>query len=166
MVRRRFARSLSLKRESVKHEASVNAAPNPKIVCAGFVGSTVTSAAAAFFATFVHAISGPAARRLPLLSVTSVCAGLVDACASFLSILGASTLAFAVTPNAEAAAAAAPSPAYFKTSRRVVTVGYRLSLNRSRGLQPRFPSPDSILQKVLSGTPLWFGDNSSCPVCA
>src|SRR5258705_304720 len=75
MVCRRFARSVSLRRESVKQEASVNAAPNPRIVCAGVAGSTVTSAAAVFFAGFVHEISGPAARRFPLLSVTSVWAG-------------------------------------------------------------------------------------------
>src|SRR5713226_7027487 len=149
MVCRRFARSLSLRRERVKHEASVNAAPNPKIVCAGFVGSTVTSAAAALLATFVHAISAPAASRFPLLSLTSVCADFVGACASF-----ASTLAFAVTPNTEAAAAPIPSAAYFKTSRRVVTLGPRLSLNHSRGLEPRrFASADSILQNLLSGHP-------------
>src|SRR6267378_3579380 len=53
MVCRRFARSLSFKRERVKQEASVNAAPNPRMVCAGFAGSTVTSAGAAFFAIFV-----------------------------------------------------------------------------------------------------------------
>ena len=130
----------------MKHEASVNAAPNPKIVCAVFVGSTVTSAAAALRATLVHAISAPAASRFPLLSVTSVCAGFVGGCASF-----ASTLAFTGTPNTEAAAAPTPSPAYFKTSRRVVTLGSRLSLNHSRGLQPRrFASPDSILQNRYS----------------
>src|SRR6266852_5724926 len=110
IVCRRFARTLSPTRESVKHEASVNAAPNPRIVCAGFAGSTVTSAGAAFFAIFVHATSGPAASRFPLLSVTSVCAGFAGTCSSF-----ASTLAFNVTPSAEAAAAPSPSPAYFKT---------------------------------------------------
>ncbi len=133
----------------MKHEASVNAAPNPRIVCAGFVGSTVTSAAAAFFGTFVHAISAPAVSRFPLLSVISVRAGLVGACASC-----ASPSAFTVSPNAEAAAAPIPSPAYFKTSRRVVTLGSRLSLNHSCGLQPRrFASTDSILQNLLSGRP-------------
>src|SRR6266851_6565621 len=131
IVCRRFARSPSPRRESVKHEASVNAAPNPRIVCAGFAGSTVTSAGAAFFAIFVHGTSGPAASRFPLLSVTSVCAGFAGTCSSF-----ASTLAFNVTPNAEAAAAPSPSPAYFKTSRRVVTLGPRSPLNRSRRLSP------------------------------
>src|SRR5258707_6810966 len=150
MVCRRFARSLSLRRESVKHEASVNAAPNPKIVCAGLVGSTVTSAAAALLATLVHAISAPTASRFPLLSVISVCAGLVGACPSC-----ASASAFAVTPNADAAAAPNPSPAYLKTSRRVVTLGSRLSLNHSRRLQPKlFAPPDRILQNFLSGSPL------------
>src|SRR5258707_13286884 len=147
MVCRRFARSLSLSRESVKHEASVNAAPNPKIVWAGFVGSTVTSADAAFFATFVQAISGPAASRFPLLSVTSVCAGLFAGCAWF-----AATLALRGTPNTEAAAAPTPSPAYFKTSRRVVTLGSPLSLNRSCGLQARrFDSPARVLQTRYLG---------------
>src|SRR5260370_13670307 len=131
IVCRRFARSLSPRRESVKHEASVNAAPNPRIVCAGFAGSTVTSAGAAFFAVFVHGTSDPAASRFPLLSVTSVCAGFAGTCSSF-----ASTLAFNVTPHAEAADAPSPSPAYFKTSRRVVTLGPRSPLNRSRRLSP------------------------------
>src|SRR5580704_3702993 len=150
IVCRRFARSFSLRRESVKHEASVNAAPNPKIVCAGLVGSTVTSAAAAFLATFVHAISGPAASRLPLLSVISVCAGLIGACPS-----STSATAFTGSPNVDAAAAPIPSPAYFKTSRRVVTLDSRLSLNHSRRLQPKlFALRDRILQNILSGTPL------------
>src|ERR1700719_3685620 len=127
IVCRRFARSLSLRREIVKHEASVNAAPNPKIVCADFVGSTVTSAAAVLLATFVHAISSPAASRFPPLSVTSVCAGFVGACAPL-----ASALVFSVTPNTEAATAPTPSPAYFKTSRRVFTLGSRVFLNYSR----------------------------------
>src|SRR5208283_663736 len=122
-------------------------APNPRIVCAGAVGSTVRSAATAFFAAFVHAISGPAASRFPLLSVISVCAGFVGACASF-----ASALAITGIPNAEAAAAPIPSPAYFKTSRRVVTLVSRLFLNQSRRLQARRnASPDSILQNSLSG---------------
>jgi hypothetical protein len=134
----------------VKHDASVNAAPNPKIVCAAFVGSTVTSAAVELFATFVYAISAPAASRFPLLSVISVCAGFVGRCASF-----ASTLALTVTLNTEAAAAPTPSPAYCKTSRRVVTLGSRLSLHHSRGLQPkRFASPDSILQNRYSEAPI------------
>src|SRR5216684_4814462 len=153
MVCRRFARSLSLRRESVKHEASVNAAPNPRMVCAGFAGSTVTSAGAAFFAVFVQTISAPAASRFPLLSVTSVCAGLLGGCAWF-----AATLAFTGSPNAEAAAALTPSPAYFKISRRDVTLGSLLSLNYPRGLQPRrFAAPDSILQNSLFwGIPLIF----------
>src|SRR5712675_1594018 len=120
MVCRRFARSVSLRRDSVKQEASVNAAPNPKMVCADFVGSTVTSAAGAFFAGLVQAISGPAARRLPLLSVTSVCAGLAGGLAA-----SGPMFAFAATPNAEAAAAPTPRLAYFRISRRVVTLASR-----------------------------------------
>src|SRR5712664_1978704 len=148
MVCRKFARSLSLSRESVKHEASVNAAPNPKIVWAGFVGSTVTSAGAAFFATFAQAISGPAASRFPLLSVTSVCVGLFAGCAWF-----AATLALRGTPNSEAAAAPTPSPAYFKTSRRVVTLDSPLSSNYSRSHPPTPSSaPHSILQNRYSQT--------------
>src|SRR5882757_7064772 len=131
MVCKRFARSVSLRRDSVKQEASVNAAPNPKIVCADFVGSTVTSAAGAFFAGLVQAISGPAARRLPLLSVTSVCAGLAGGCAA-----SGSMFAFAATPNAEAAAAPTPRPAYFRISRRVVTLDSPLSLIHTHGLDP------------------------------
>jgi hypothetical protein len=102
----------------VKQAASVNAAPNPRMVCAVFVGSMVMSATGAFFgAALVHVTSGPRDRRLPFLSVTSVCAGLAGGCAWF-----AVRFAFAGTPNAEAAAAPMPSPAYFKTSRRVVTL--------------------------------------------
>src|SRR6202158_2372276 len=131
MVCRRFARSLSLRRERVKQEASVNAAPNPRMVCAGFAGSTVTSAGAAFFAIFAQAISAPAASRFPLLSVTSVCAGWLGGGAWF-----AAPLASSGSPNAEAVAAPTPSPAYFKISRRDVTLGSRLSLNCSRRRQP------------------------------
>src|SRR5882724_8851099 len=151
MVCRRFARSLSLKRERVKQEASVNAAPNPRMVCAGFAGSTVTSAGAAFFAVFVQTISAPAASRFPLLSVTSVRAGLLGGCAWF-----AAALAFTGSPNAEAVAAPIPSPAYFKMSRRDVMLGSRLSLNYSRGLQQRrFAAGDSIPQNsFMLGTPL------------
>src|ERR1700686_255286 len=124
MVCRRFARSLSPRRERVKHAASVNAAPNPRMVCADFVGSTVISAGGVFFAIFVHAISGPAASRFPLLSVISVCAGFVGGCAWF-----AATFALAGNPNAETVAALTPSPAYFKTSLRVVKLGSQLSPN-------------------------------------
>src|SRR6266702_4078296 len=150
MVCSRSARSFSLRREIVKHEASVNAAPNPRIVCAGLVGSTVTSAAAAFFATFVHAISAPAASRFPLLSVISVCAGFVGACPSCSSVS-----AFAFSPNADAAAAPMPSPAYLSTSRRVVTLDPRLSLKHSHRPQPK---PVALLNRILQnlepGTPL------------
>src|SRR5258708_6889197 len=150
MVCRRSARSLSLKRERVKQEASVNAAPNPRMVCAVFAGSTVTSAGAAFFAIFVQTISAPAASRFPLLSVTSVRAGLFGGCA-----WSAAALAFTGSPNAEAVAAPIPSPAYFKISRRDVMLGSRLSLNYSRGLQQRrFAAWDSILQNsFILGTP-------------
>src|ERR1700683_1884874 len=145
MVCRRFARSLSLKRERVKQEASVKAAPHPRMVCAGFVGSTVTSAGAAIFAVFAQTVSAPAASRFPLLSVTSVCAGLLGGRAWFTA-----TLAFSGSPNAEAVAAPTPRPAYFKSSRRDVTLGSRLSLNYSRGLQPtRSAARDSILQNSL-----------------
>jgi len=58
----------------VKQEAAVNAAPNPRMVCAGFAGSTVNPPVRPFFAIFVQTIPAPAASRFPLLSVTSVCA--------------------------------------------------------------------------------------------
>src|ERR1700728_5393518 len=149
MVCRRFARSLSLRRERVKQEASVNAAPNPRMVCAVFAGSTVTSAGAAFLAVFPHTVSAPAASRFPLLSVTSVCAGLLGGCAWFTA-----TLAFTGSPNAEAVAAPTARPAYFKISRRDVTLGSRLSLNYSRDLQPTRPAArDSLLQTHCSRHP-------------
>src|SRR5580692_5329084 len=145
MACRRFARSLSLRRERVKQEESVNAAPNPRMVCAGFVGSTVISAGAAFLAVFAQTVSTPGASRFPLLSVTSVCAGLLGGSAWFTA-----TLALTGSPNAEAVAAPTPRPAYFKISRRDVTLGSRLSLNYSSGLQPtRFAARDSILQNSL-----------------
>src|SRR5260370_13981276 len=143
-----FARSLSLRREGVKEEALGNAGPTPRIVCAVFAGSAVTSAAAAFFPIFVQATSPPGSNRFPLLSVTSVCAGFAAACASF-----ASALAFADTPKSEAAAAPTPSPAYFKTSRRVVTLDSPLSSNYSRSHPPTPSSaPHSILQNRYSLT--------------
>src|SRR5258708_7663233 len=101
------------------------------MVCANFAGSTVTSAAGAFFAGLVQAISGPAARRLPLLSVTSVCAGLAGGCAA-----SGWMFAFAFAPNAEAAAAPTPRRAYFRISRRVVTLDSQLSLIHTHGLDP------------------------------
>src|SRR5260370_29562890 len=101
------------------------------MVCADFVGSTVTSAAGAFFAGLVQAISGPAARRLPLLSVTSVCAGLAGGCAA-----SGWMFAFAAAPNAEAAAAPTPRPAYFIISRRVVTLDSPFFSDSHTGLDP------------------------------
>src|SRR6266404_2653826 len=125
------------------------------MVCADFVGSTVTSAAGAFFAGLVQAISGPAARRLPLLSVTSVCAGLAGGCAASGWIF-----AFAFAPNAEAAAAPTPRPAYFRISRRVVTLDSQLSLIHTHGLDLRpVCSRDRILQKRYS-------QSQMCTACA
>src|SRR6201984_1745640 len=120
------------------------------MVSAVFVGSPVPSAAAAFFATFVHVSSGPTASRLPLLSVTSVRPGLVGSCASFES-----ALAFTVTPNAEAAAAPIPSPAYFKTSRLVVTLGSRhpLIIHATRGLEAGLRRQTAYCKPCRLGTP-------------
>src|SRR5579859_2150213 len=142
MVCRRLARSLSLRRDRVKQEASVKAAPKPRMVWAGFVGSTVMSGAGTFFAGLVQTTSGPVARRLPLLSVTSVCAGLVEGWASF-----GLTPAFTAIPKPEAAAAPIPRLAYFKTSRRVVTLGSWLSMNRSGDSRKRWATQERILQK-------------------
>jgi hypothetical protein len=75
------------------------------------------------------------------LSVISVCAGLAGDWASFVS-----ASALPVTPNIEAAAAPTPSPAYFKTSLRVVTLGSRFNAQSPARLPRPFISPDSIQQ--------------------
>jgi hypothetical protein len=81
---------------------------------------------------FVHTLVDGIGAELNVLG-----AAFVGACA-WLTSLAAPTL----TPIAEAAAAPNPSPAYFKTSRRVVTLVSRLFLNHS---QPAC-SRNSILQ--------------------
>jgi len=111
----------------------------------GFVGSTVTSAGAAAFGRLGPGNLRPDCEALSALVGDFYLRGLGRGCASL-----APALILVGNPNDEAAAALTPSPAYFKTSRRVVTLAPDVCESVARPAIQAILLGDRILQKRYS----------------